>query len=239
MPTLRERTEGFTLDSWRKPENQRFILRDRVRLSKFKEALEKTVTSQSVVIDIGAGWGVLSIFAAKAGAKKVFAIEAHEVNIEKAKKEIAKERLGQKIELIRGDSFEIPREALPQANVIVSETLGFMGIGEGIVGIMHDAKLKWLSKNSMLIPRRLSLYIASVSVPHPPKKRMMMLVSQRYLHSKPRIIEQYELGNDKDVSNLDVPPNHVGWFVAELHENIVLDTSPFSPSTSWEQIYFP
>ncbi len=241
MPTLRERTEGFGLDAWKKPANQRYILRDRVRLSKFKEAIECIVPPGSIVMDVGAGWGVLSIFAAKAGAAKVYAVEVHGENVETAKRKIAKEGLSRKIELIHANSLCLAASAVPKADVIVSETLGFMGIGEGIVQMMRDAKLKWLKDHGILIPRLICLYAAAVDVPHPPESRMMMRIKPCWLRSKPRMFVHYQLGKDDtaNLSGLRIPPSHAGWFAAELSQKIVLDTSPFQSLTSWEQMYFP
>ena len=48
--------------------------------------------SGKTVVDVGAGSGILSLFAAKAGAKKVYAIEASSV-AEAARKLVAKHGL--------------------------------------------------------------------------------------------------------------------------------------------------
>jgi ribosomal protein L11 methylase PrmA len=59
-----------------------------------------------IVLDIGAGTGILSIFAARAGAKHVYAIEFAEIAIF-AKEIIRKNGLENKITVIKGKMEEI------------------------------------------------------------------------------------------------------------------------------------
>ena len=48
---------------------------DRARF--FKESLKKAKAQGKIVMEIGSGTGLLSMFAAQAGAKKVYAVEAN------------------------------------------------------------------------------------------------------------------------------------------------------------------
>ena len=54
------------------------MIADRVRTDAYRQAIESSVNAL-IVIDVGAGTGVLSIFAAEAGAKHVYAIEASDI----------------------------------------------------------------------------------------------------------------------------------------------------------------
>ena len=53
------------------------MLRDQVRTFSYLRAIQQNESyiKDKIVMDVGAGTGILSIFAAKAGAKKVYAIE--------------------------------------------------------------------------------------------------------------------------------------------------------------------
>ena len=55
------------------------MLVDKVRTSSFLRAVMETVHPGDVVVDIGSGTGVLSLFAAMAGASHVYAIEREAV----------------------------------------------------------------------------------------------------------------------------------------------------------------
>lgn len=50
------------------------MLNDRMRNDAYYRALEKVITPDSVVVDVGAGSGLLSCMAAKLGARKVFSV---------------------------------------------------------------------------------------------------------------------------------------------------------------------
>ena len=53
------------------------MINDAPRNHFYQEALRKVITPETVVLEIGAGSGLLSIMAARAGAKKVIAIEGN------------------------------------------------------------------------------------------------------------------------------------------------------------------
>lgn len=57
------------------------MLKDKVRTDAYMNAIERNKADfkDKVVLDIGAGTGILSIFAARSGAKKVYAIENAEI----------------------------------------------------------------------------------------------------------------------------------------------------------------
>lgn len=57
------------------------MLKDTVRTNAYRKAIMDNPQDfkDKIVLDIGAGTGILSIFAAKAGAKHVYAIENAEI----------------------------------------------------------------------------------------------------------------------------------------------------------------
>lgn len=57
------------------------MLKDTVRTTAYQRAIEnnKEDFKDKIVLDIGAGTGILSIFAARSGAKHVYAIENAEI----------------------------------------------------------------------------------------------------------------------------------------------------------------
>lgn len=134
---------------------------DRTRTNAFYRAVRRYAKGK-VVLDIGTGIGTLSLFAAKEGAKKVYAIEATGI-IDVAKKIISKNGYAKQIELIKGMSTEIN---LPErCDILVSELIGHFGVEEDIVEIFADARKRLLKPDAVLIPASLELFIVPVQMP--------------------------------------------------------------------------
>ena len=123
--------------SYRDLWNHGSMLQDEVRCKAFRDALFEVVTPDSVVLDIGAGTGILSIFAAQAGAEKVYAVERTPV-AQAAREIIESNGLSDRITVIQGEmeSLELPEKV----DVIVSEWLGGYGVDENLLPIVIQAR---------------------------------------------------------------------------------------------------
>ncbi|CAJ1461387.1 unnamed protein product [Effrenium voratum] len=86
------------------------------------------------VIDIGAGSGLLSLMAAKLGAESVLAIEASKDMLDLATLNAQRNGQADKIKIIHGMSSKVHLDDASKADVIVSETLGALMLGEGLRG---------------------------------------------------------------------------------------------------------
>lgn len=138
------------------------MLRDRVRNEAYQRAIQAVVKPGDVVLDIGAGTGILSIFAAQAGARRVFAAERTEVATV-AREMIARNGFAQRIEVIPGD---VEDATLPEkVDVIVSEWMGGFGVDENMLAPQVIARQRYLKPGGKMIPARVTAMIAPVSVP--------------------------------------------------------------------------
>ena len=111
-------------------EVHRTMIRDRVRTEAFQRAIEAVVRPGDVVLDVGAGSGVLSMFAARAGAARVYAVEETSAAV-LAHQLIAANGFDDIVQVIQGDLLDI--EPAERVDVVVSEWLGGFGIGEGML----------------------------------------------------------------------------------------------------------
>jgi ribosomal protein L11 methylase PrmA len=84
------------------------MLKDTVRTRSYQRAIEENPNDfkDKIVLDIGCGTGILSIFAARAGAKHVYAIENAEIALF-AEEIIKRNGLSSKITVIKGKMEEI------------------------------------------------------------------------------------------------------------------------------------
>ncbi|KAL6970292.1 putative histone-arginine methyltransferase 1.3, partial [Sarracenia purpurea var. burkii] len=103
--------------------HQQNMLQDYVRTGTYYAAVieNRADFAGRVVVDVGAGSGILSLFAAQAGAKHVYAVEASEM-AEYARKLIAGNPLvGQRITVIKGKIEEV--ELPEKADILISEPM--------------------------------------------------------------------------------------------------------------------
>jgi predicted RNA methylase len=80
----------------------RWMLRDQRRNEAYQRALQHVVRPGDVVLDVGAGTGILSIFAASSGARKVYAVERTEVT-DVARRMVEHNGHAERIEIIQCD----------------------------------------------------------------------------------------------------------------------------------------
>lgn len=79
-----------------------------------------------VVLDIGCGTGILSMFAAKAGASKVIAIECSNI-VEYAQKIVDANNLSHVVTIVKGKVEEVSLpDGIESVDIIISEWMGLV-----------------------------------------------------------------------------------------------------------------
>ena len=119
-------------------------------------ALKHVVTPESVVLEIGAGSGLLSIIAATLGAKCVVAIEANRHLAAVAREIIRRNGHEDRVHIINKMSTDVePDEILRygQPTVLLSEILGTLLLGESALHYVEDARER-LTPGAAVVPRR-------------------------------------------------------------------------------------
>lgn len=136
-----------------------FCLYDRERTKRFKKAIKRVVKSDSVVIDAGTGTGILALFAALAGAKKVYALEINSRFVRVARENAKRNGFDKVIKVIRCDASKfVPKE---KADVIICELLATGLFFEPEIQMMNHLK-RFLKKGGKLIPRNNKSWIQLV-----------------------------------------------------------------------------
>ena len=143
-------------------EYHRTLIADGVRNRAFHDALKSVIVpGETTVADIGAGTGLLGLIASKLGAKEVFLYETAEVAGVAAA--ILKRNRARNCHLFPCHSTEM--DDPPRVDVVVSETLGNYALEENILETVKDARARHLKPGGILIPRRITQFVAPVIVP--------------------------------------------------------------------------
>ena len=140
-------------------EVHRTMIRDRVRTEAFRAAINALVRPGDIVLDVGAGSGILSVFAAQAGAARVYAVEQTSIAV-LAQELAAENRVEDIVRVIHGDVMDI--EPPERVDVVVSEWLGGFGIDEGMLVPVITARDRWLKPGGAMIPRSVTAWAALV-----------------------------------------------------------------------------
>lgn len=137
---------------------QQNMMQDFVRTSTYQKAINGNFVdfNDKVVLDVGAGSGILSFFAAQAGARKVYAVEASNM-AQYAQQLVAANNLSDRISVIAGKIEEI--ELPEKVDVIISEPMGYMLYNERMLETYLHAK-KWLKPTGKMFPSRGDLHVA-------------------------------------------------------------------------------
>ncbi|WVR08113.1 hypothetical protein IAU60_005159 [Kwoniella sp. DSM 27419] len=139
------------------------MLKDTVRTVSYGRFIlsNPKVFQGAVVMDVGCGTGILSMLAAKAGAKHVYAIEASGLAV-KARENIAKNGLSQVITVVQGkvEDIQLP---VKQVDIIVSEWMGYMLLYESMLDSVLVARDRFLAPSGLMAPSQTRLVISAIT----------------------------------------------------------------------------
>lgn len=139
------------------------MLNDKPRTGRFLDAIARVVRAGDVVVDVGTGTGILAMAAARAGARKVYAIEEGPVG-DVARKLFAANGLADRIELISAYSTKV--ELPERADVLLTETFGNSPFAEEVLESVLDARARLLKPGARMVPGRVRVFATPVTVPH-------------------------------------------------------------------------
>jgi len=110
---------------------------------------------------VGCGTSILSMFAAKAGASKVFAVDRSNI-LDKAVQIVRENELHNVIECIKGtvETIKLPVE---NVDIIISEFMGYFLLFEGMLASYIEARKKFLRPGGAMYPNTAEIFIMGIS----------------------------------------------------------------------------
>ena len=150
--------------------HQKDMLEDQARMTAYHNAvrLNPRQFKDKVVLDVGTGSGILAIWAAQCGAKKVYAVEATYM-AKHARALIKANGLDGIIEVLQSTVEEV--ELPEKVDVIISEWMGYFLLRESMFDSVIVARDRWLKEGGAMFPSHAKMYLAPIRTQTSAKKR--------------------------------------------------------------------
>jgi len=128
------------------------MIADKSRTDSYRDAIIQNapMIKDKIVLDLGCGTGILSMFAVQAGASKVIGVDQSQI-IFNAMAIIRENNMENKIRLVRGKIEEVSLGE-PVVDVLVSEWMGYFLLFEGMLDSVIHARNKYLAPDGIMLP---------------------------------------------------------------------------------------
>ena len=245
------------------------MLADPVRGSAYLAAVRESVRPGMVVADIGAGPGVLGVYAATLGARRVFLVEP-DASVNAARALAAENGVADRVEAIRAVSTEI--ELPERADLIVSDLRGVTPFHGRHLESAADMRQRLLAPRGVCIPRRDRVWSALVeddalyartvgawsgvpgALAHESLTSLMAngwfraRVTGEQLLSEPAPFVTIDYDRpppalqacwDAHATRDGIAHGLLVWFDTELTDGMALSNAPSAPAALYGQAFFP
>ncbi|MFL0798571.1 MAG: 50S ribosomal protein L11 methyltransferase [Cellvibrionaceae bacterium] len=137
------------------------MLNDHIRMQCYEKAIKETVNPGDVVVDLGTGTGVLSLWALEAGASRVYGIDMDQDILAVATAKMKEHGFGNRFIPVNQLSYLVELPHKP--DVLISEIMGNILDNEDFQPILADAIQRLLKPEGKKIPLSASSYIVPVT----------------------------------------------------------------------------
>ena len=245
--------------------DHRVMLSDRVRMKAFREAIAATVLPGDVVLDLGTGTGILAMWAAQAGARRVFAIDPAPV-VRLAERFAADNEGCERIEFIEADARAVDLDE--PVDVLISECLGNFFVTDELAPVLRDAA-RHLKPDARVVPAAVELWMAPLFYPQLDdvsfwdrehygldlsagrsfalRSTYNRHVDPRQMMAPPAMLQRFPLLQSPDtvggslrftLTRASTVDAFAGWFDADMGGGATLSTRP-GVDTHWAQMVMP
>jgi protein arginine N-methyltransferase 1 len=152
------------------------MLADPVRLAAYHAAIQRYVTSQDCVVDVGTGTGILAFFAAAKKPRKVYAIDHSKKMLDYARAAAEANGIAD-LTFVASASYRY-RPAEP-IDVIVQEQMGIGLFDEGMVEAILDLRDRCLKPGGRILPAKFEFYLEPVQLV---ERERIPLIQEQQIH---------------------------------------------------------
>jgi SAM-dependent methyltransferase len=135
------------------------LVNDRVRMEAYRRAIHSAVRPGDVVLDVGGGSGVLTLFACQARAARVYCVERGDI-IRLARELIGTNGCSDRVVFLPCDVADV--ELPERVDVIQSELIAQGLIGEQMAECIGVSRDRFLKPGGRLVPEQVSLWVAPI-----------------------------------------------------------------------------
>ncbi|XP_062432502.1 protein arginine N-methyltransferase 3 isoform X3 [Rhea pennata] len=224
------------------------MLKDKVRTESYRDFVYKNphLFKDKVVLDVGCGTGILSMFAAKAGAKQVIGVDQSEI-VYQAMDIIRLNKLENIITLVKGriEEVDLPLE---KVDVIISEWMGYFLLFESMLDSVIYAKDKYLAEGGSVYPDTCTISLVAVGDMNKHVDKLVFwedvygfdMSCMKKVVIPEAVVEV--LDPNTIISAASVIKAIAGYFDVffekDCHNKVLFSTGPFHAKTHWKQTVF-
>jgi predicted RNA methylase len=150
MPQVSEEEEDHYLGQFIPLHYHHNMLLDTNRMGNFKAAIDHVVCPGAKVLELGGGTGVLSFFAATAGASKVWCVEFNPELVVESRRLLGLNPAGSKVEVVHADAFHyLPPEPV---DLVICEMVHVAMLREKQVEVISAFKKRYRERFGLPLP---------------------------------------------------------------------------------------
>ena len=147
------------------------MLKDRVRTESYRDFMyqNSSLFEGKVVLDVGCGTSILSMFAAKSGAAEVIGVDMSNI-VTHARKIVKANGLDDRITIVKGkieetDITQYIKRDLKKIDIIISEWMGYFLLFESMLDSVLYARDRWLNPDGGVVhPDMSTIYLCAANM---------------------------------------------------------------------------
>jgi len=138
------------------------MLKDEVRMKAYRASIvnNRHLFRDKIVLDVGCGTGIMSMFAARAGAKHVYGVDYSDI-VFQGQQIVKENNLQDVVTLIKGKMEEV-QLPVEKVDVIISEWMGYCLLYEAMLNTVLVARDKYLAPDGIILPDKAVITIEAI-----------------------------------------------------------------------------